>query len=78
MASPTKGQIRDFAASVVWQAISVRASKELEQTDRDLELPDPFRHGMAVGQRTAWRNFLHLPDVLMNEAEGKSPYGGNG
>ncbi|KKK60511.1 hypothetical protein LCGC14_3023620 [marine sediment metagenome] len=68
--------IREFFESAVWEEIAIREERELKTLDGDVENPDPFKHGIAVGKRRKSRLFLDYEKILMAEANGKSAYGG--
>lgn len=70
-------QVNDFTRSAGWAEVQARIAQEMVKTDLNLETPDPFEHGRAVGLRQAYRLLLDLPRILLQEAEGKSPYGHN-
>ena len=72
----TPGEINALEESGAWLKILASLETELEVIDARMESPDPFNHGRACGERRALRWVMALPEVLRQEAEGKSPYVG--
>lgn len=69
------GQVKAFFESSVWTEIKERLDGYLLAADGAIERPDPFEHGRAVGERTAYRTVLAFEKALMAESKGESPYG---
>lgn len=78
MASLLKSQIESFFDSPVQKEIEQKIEGQLCRTDVGLEHPDPFMHGVAVGERRAYQSVLRFKEILLTEAGGKSPYGNKG
>jgi len=60
----TKSDINDLEANMAWKEICARVEKLLEQVDTDIENPDSFEHGKAIGQRKVLRIVKGLPEEL--------------
>ena len=74
----TKSQIETHFASEVQKEIEAKIEAELRRVQVGLEHPDPFLHGVAVGERKAYQSFLRFKEILLTEESGKSPYGHKG
>lgn len=70
----SKAQIEQFFVSPVWKEMEERIQVEILKADMGVENPDPFTHGVAVGERRMARVTLTYKDILLAEAEQKNPY----
>jgi hypothetical protein len=70
----SKAQVEEFFQSPVWKEVSERISELINHADSELEIADPYEHGVAVGRRRAYRIVLSFPETLAKEASNKSPY----
>ena len=65
----SKSQISDFFAHPVWkQVLHERLEVALSSSESQIENPDPFTHGVAVGTRRWIRAMLDWPTRLKDEA----------
>ncbi len=70
MITVTPGQIADFLATPAWNCMVEKIQYMLNnEIDRNLENPDPFTHGRAVGARKTCQVILSLPDIMKQEWE---------
>ncbi len=68
--TPTKADINDLEANLAWQEICERLDMMLTQADKDIENPDAFEHGKAIGAREKLRTLKGLPAELRRIVEG--------
>lgn len=67
-----KSHVHDLKANPAFMELLDRMAKEEEQADREIENPDPFQHGKAVGRRETLRLFKKMPEILLADASGES------
>ena len=63
----TKSQIETHFASEVQKEIEAKIEAELRRVQVGLEHPDPFLHGVAVGERKAYQSFLRFKEILLTD-----------
>ena len=68
-------EVQSFQELEVWNVIKKRLMARLDVLDHEIEDPNPYQHGVAVGERRAIKMVLSMVDILTIEASGKSPYG---
>ena len=74
----SKSQIEQFFKSPVWEEIEKKLESELKRTESEIENPEPFYHGRAVGRRSNINLVLSIQEILLTESEERSPYGNKG
>ena len=67
MLNLSESQIHDFEAHPVWLEIKRRAEKLQADIEREIENPDSFEHGRAVGQRKLISTFINFPNLLLSQ-----------
>jgi len=63
----SEGVVEDFKEHPVWKELARRIALIAAEADRNIEQPDPFLHGTAVGARQVTRTILELPSRFLAE-----------
>jgi hypothetical protein len=63
----TPTDLQTFDEHPVWREMQQRLAKVAVQVDRDIENPDSFEHGIAVGKRRNLTFLLNLPQQISRE-----------
>lgn len=67
-------EVQAFFETEVWKVMETRLKNRLAVVDSEMEDSEPFKHGRAVGERTAYRLVLRMGEILTSEAKGTAPY----
>ena len=66
----SKSELDSFFANRVWIEISRRTGLGVAAADDGIETGEPFKHGIAVGERRAYRTIQNMETIMRTEAEG--------
>jgi hypothetical protein len=70
----TEGNVRELMENMAWKEIVSRIETMLRQEDANIENPDSFLHGRAVGARAKLREILGMPEELIRvKKQGANP-----
>ena len=66
----SSAEVKEFFEHRVWREVVRKLQQDMEIEDHNIEAPEPFFHGVAVGSRRKLKWFIHtLPGIMEVDAE---------